>query len=67
METGNPIVTIEGSPKESLQCWGCQGNQKLREWWCIREDARGFHNMESTTIVEDIARVTPMIYATLKE
>ena len=52
------MVMMEGKLMEPLQCYVCGGNHKLRDFPRKREDPRGFHNLESATIVGDMARVT---------
>lgn len=46
---------------------GCGGNHWLKDYPHIRENPRGIHNVDGTTIVEDMARATPWIYFVLED
>lgn len=60
-------LTLEGKPKEPLQCWGCGENHRLNDCPCSREDPRGLYNMEDAPRVEDMVRETPRLYVALED
>jgi len=61
------IVPAQGKPQEPIQCWGCGDNHMLKDFPHRKGNPRGLHNIEEVFTMEDMARETPRIYATLDD
>jgi hypothetical protein len=48
-----------------MQCWGCKGDHKYRDFPHKVDKVRFFHNVEQAEIVEDMGKSVTMIYAAL--
>jgi hypothetical protein len=48
-----------------MECWGCKGNHRYRDFTHINEKVRIVHNVQQDEIVEDMGRCVPRIYASL--
>jgi hypothetical protein len=48
-----------------IQCWGCQGNHKYRDFPHKNSKARTVHTIQQDETVEDMGSRMPRIYTTL--
>jgi hypothetical protein len=56
----------EQRPRQtSIQCWGCQGNHKYKDFPYKNGKVRVVHNVQQAEIVEDMGSGMPRIYASL--
>jgi hypothetical protein len=52
--------------KGPLQCWGCGEPHLLRDFPHRKHDNRKVYNVQEETIVNDVARSVPRIYAAIE-
>ena len=48
-----------------IQCWGCKGEHRFRDFPHRGEKGRTVHNVQQAEIVEDMGRNVPRIYAAM--
>ena len=48
-----------------MQCWGCKGDHRFKDWPHRGEKGRVVHNVQRAETVEDMGRYVPRIYAAL--
>ena len=58
-------VGVQRLRQTPIQCWGCQGNYKYRDYPHKNGKVRVVHNVQQAEIVEDMGRNVPRIYAAL--
>ena len=49
--------------REPLKCWGCREDHLLRDCPHRQQNSRRVYNIQEATIVNDVARIIPQIYA----
>jgi hypothetical protein len=62
---GSAPNKIDNTKREPLKCWGCGEEHLLRDCPHRKNKNRRVYNIQEATIVNDVARSTPQIYATL--
>jgi hypothetical protein len=55
----------DNTKREPLKCWGCGEGHLLRDLAHRKQDNRRVYNIQEATIVNDVARSMPQIYADL--
>jgi hypothetical protein len=48
-----------------MECWGCKGNHRYRDWPYRKDKVRIVHNVQQAETVEDMGSRMPRIYAAL--
>jgi hypothetical protein len=51
--------------KTPMQCWGCKGDHKYRDFPHRKDKVRVVHHVQQEETVEDMGRRVPRIYAAL--
>jgi signal recognition particle subunit SEC65 len=62
---GSALGKTDNTKKEPLKCWGCGEEHLLRDYPHRKWDNRRIYNIQEATIVNDVARIMPQIYAAL--
>jgi hypothetical protein len=52
--------------RQPIKCWGCKGDHRYIDFPHRVDRMRIVHNIQEATIVEDVGRSVPRIYATLE-
>ena len=55
-EQRNLKVSLDGNPREPLQCQGCGKNHRFKYLPCKRDNSRSLYNLVTIAIVEDMSR-----------
>jgi hypothetical protein len=53
--------------KTPIQCWGCKGDQKYRDFSHKGDKVRVVHNVKQEKTVEEMGKSVPRIYAALEK
>jgi hypothetical protein len=56
---------IDNMKREPLKCWGCGEEHLLRDCLHRKQNNGRVYNIQSYTIVNDVSRIIPQIYAAL--
>ena len=65
-KTSGPIPVKTDNPKRKpLECWDCGGEHLRRDCPHRQQNSRKVYNLQEVTIVNDVARSVPQIYAAL--
>jgi hypothetical protein len=51
--------------KTPIQCWGCQGDHKYRDYPYKNNKMISIHNVHQAKTLEDMGSILPMIYASM--
>jgi hypothetical protein len=58
-------VNANNSKREPLKCWGCGEEHLLRDCPHRQHNSRRIYSIQKATIINDVARSVPQIYAAL--
>jgi hypothetical protein len=62
---GAASCKTDNRKREPLKCWGCGEEHLLRDYPYRKHNNRRVYNVQEDTIVNDVARSIPQIYAAL--